>query len=109
MRDLKTLTRREPFVAALDRLGWGGVDLEVEDAFLPRLLGFTVRSKCMRDGRALVLAFPRCHAVHTCFMRFPLDIAFIDRRGEVLELHKDVRPWRFLSCPDASSVMERAS
>ena len=109
MRDWETLAQREPFEAALDRLGWREIELEVMDAFVPRLLGFTVRSKCMRDGKALVLAFPCCRAVHTCFMRFPLDIAFIDGRGEVLELHKDVRPWRFLSCPDASSVMERAS
>ncbi len=34
-----------------------------------------------------------CWQVHTMGMRFPIDVAFIDRRGRVLRT-KRLRPWR---------------
>ena len=35
-----------------------------------------------------------CSSVHTCFMRHPIDIVFLDRRQKVLSVHARVRPWR---------------
>lgn len=90
------------FERALRILGWDSAPLVVATGFVQRLLGMTVR----REG-ALVMGFPSCSSVHTCFMTRPLDIAFIDSRGRVLELHEGVRPWRFLRCRGASSVIER--
>ena len=57
-------------------------------------------------GRALGLMFRRdlprgeglwlrpCGSVHTCFMRFPLDLVFLDAGGAVVRLARGVRPWR---------------
>jgi uncharacterized protein len=42
------------------------------------------------DG-ALVL--PRTRAVHTLGMKFPIDVAYVDRDGVVVELQV-MRPWR---------------
>ena len=43
--------------------------------------------------------FPNCGNLHTCFMRFPLQIAFVDEAGVVLVMHSDVGPWRIVKGP----------
>lgn len=34
------------------------------------------------------------NSVHTFFMRFAMDAAFLDRRGKVLALYESMKPWR---------------
>ena len=46
----------------------------------------------LEDGHALVLA--PCSAVHTWFMRFPIDVVFAARDGRVLKTAEHVAPWR---------------
>ena len=99
----------EALERALDELGWRPAELVVARGFAPRLLGMTVRDPVGRGGLPLVMAFPSCRSVHTCFMRYPLDIACVDVRGRVLALYEGVRPWRMVSCPGAVAVLERAS
>ena len=55
-------------------------------------------------GAALVLA--PCSGVHTWFMRFSIDLIFVDRRGTVLRVRQDVRPWRLALRPGAFAVIE---
>lgn len=50
-----------------------------------------------------------CHDVHTFGMRYPLDIAFISREGEVLDVHRNVSTMRRIKNKDASLVAERFS
>jgi uncharacterized protein len=47
-----------------------------------------------------------CEAVHTFWMRFSIDLIFIDRQGQVLKLRENVRPWRLCGCLRAHSVIE---
>ncbi len=35
-----------------------------------------------------------CKGVHTCFMGYAIDVIFLDRRGCVVALRADLRPWR---------------
>lgn len=35
--------------------------------------------------------------MHMMFMRFAIDIVFLDRQGTVLRINHNVRPWRFSS------------
>lgn len=61
-------------------------------------------------GRApdrTVMAFPRCRDVHTLTMRHPLDVAFVDRRGRVMEVRRLVMPGARLRNNRASAVVER--
>ena len=44
------------------------------------------------DGHALVLR--PCSSVHMFFMRFALDVVFVDGDGVVLRVLHDLRPWR---------------
>jgi uncharacterized membrane protein (UPF0127 family) len=48
------------------------------------------------------LAITPCNSIHMFFMRFPLDVAFVDREGTVLRVYQGIRPWR------VSRVVRRA-
>jgi uncharacterized membrane protein (UPF0127 family) len=58
----------------------------------------------LAQGSALVLA--PCVAIHTFFMRFSLDILFVDRSGRVVKMCAGVRPWRIRACAAAHAVIE---
>jgi uncharacterized membrane protein (UPF0127 family) len=59
------------------------------------------------DRSGLVLA--PCSAVHTFFMRFPIDIVFTDRNGTVVKVRHDVRPWRIAGDWRAFATIELAT
>ncbi|HEV3123406.1 MAG TPA: DUF192 domain-containing protein [Candidatus Dormibacteraeota bacterium] len=40
------------------------------------------------------LALQPCNSIHMFFMRFPLDVAFLDKDGRVLRVYHGLRPWR---------------
>jgi uncharacterized protein len=48
-------------------------------------------------------------AVHTSFMRFPIDVVFLDRDLTVVDVVEDLRPWRAAGRRGAKSVLELAS
>jgi uncharacterized membrane protein (UPF0127 family) len=56
---------------------------------------------------ALVLT--PCLAVHTAFMRFPIDIVFLDQDGFTVKLVADLQPWRMAAAARAHSVIELAA
>jgi uncharacterized membrane protein (UPF0127 family) len=60
----------------------------------------------LREGEGLVLA--PCSSVHTAFMRFPLDLIFLDRGGRVLRVAAGVAPWRIRLHWRAFAVVELA-
>jgi uncharacterized protein len=45
-------------------------------------------------------------SVHTLFMRFPIDVVFLDRGGDVVGIRPEVRPWRAAACRRARSALE---
>jgi uncharacterized membrane protein (UPF0127 family) len=50
-----------------------------------------------------------CAAVHTAFMRFSIDVMFVDRDGVVRKIVRDLKPWRMASSPRAYAVIELAA
>lgn len=50
-----------------------------------------------RKKEAAVIELPResraMAAIHTCFMRFPIDVAWLDKRKVVVDARKNVKPW----------------
>lgn len=97
------------YARALNRLVWTPAEFVVAESFAARLRGMLGRSPITAGGLPLVMAFPQCSSVHTCFMAYPIDIAFIDRNGNVLACYENVRPWRMCSHPSAWAVLERPS
>ena len=55
---------------------------------------------------AMILA--PCAAVHTAFMRFPIDVVFVDRDGHVRTVVRNLRPWRIAASPRAYAAVEMA-
>ena len=47
-----------------------------------------------------------CEAIHTFKMKFPIDVAFLDRSYRVVKIREALGPRRFCVCLRASSVLE---
>jgi len=45
-------------------------------------------------------------SIHTAFMRFPIDVAFLARDGRVLQLERELPPWRVAAKRGAHAVVE---
>ena len=63
----------------------------VARGFWPRLVGLLGRSG-LAPGEALVLE--PCSSVHTAFMRFTIDVVYLDRAGKVVKVAPHMRPFR---------------
>ena len=58
----------------------------------------------LADGEAMIIA--PTNAVHTWFMKFDIDIAFVTRDGRVLKARDTVRPWRMTGALGGFAVIE---
>ena len=76
--------------------------LEIADGFWSRLVGLQFRRSLAADSGLLMVP---CNSIHTCFVRFPLDIVFLDRNGVVLAVRRNRRPWRLTFGPRKSHAV----
>lgn len=58
----------------------------------------------IQTGRALIIA--PTNAIHTWFMRFPIDVAFVARDGRVVKVRHGLRPWRMSGAIGGYAVIE---
>jgi len=65
--------------------------LEFATTFSQRFWGWQFRAP-PPAGEGLLIR--PCNSIHTCWMRFPVDVIFVDRDGEVLAVKRNVLPWR---------------
>jgi uncharacterized membrane protein (UPF0127 family) len=75
----------------------------VADSPLPRMRGLLGRRNLGSDEGVLLRP---AGSIHTFFMRFPIDVVFLDRDGRVLRVAESVRPWRTAAARGARSVLE---
>jgi uncharacterized membrane protein (UPF0127 family) len=76
------------------------------DSPLARMRGLLGRKELPR-GEGMLLR--PAASVHTAFMRFPIDVVFVDGAGRVLDIAHSVRPWRAVACRGAKAVVELAA
>lgn len=69
--------------------------LEIADAFWTRFKGLQLRQPLPLDHGLLIRP---CSSLHTCFMRFAIDVIMLDQKGVVVDVRKKMRPWRALLC-----------
>jgi uncharacterized protein len=68
--------------------------VEVADSVLSRFRGLMFRDH-LPEGHGLALR--PCKSIHMFFMRFPLDVVFVDGDGRVVRVLDAIRPWRLSS------------
>ena len=83
--------------------------LEIADTLWRRFFGLMERER-MAPSHALLLH--PCSGVHTCFMRFSVDVAYLKRRKstgdwQVIKVARGLRPWFAVSvCMEADAALE---
>jgi uncharacterized membrane protein (UPF0127 family) len=78
----------------------------IADQLLRRMRGLLGR-RSLPVGEGLVLH--PCHSVHTAFMRFPIDVVFLDHDLRVMKIVESLRPWRAVAAQRARATLELAS
>ncbi|MGE0057119.1 MAG: DUF192 domain-containing protein [Dehalococcoidia bacterium] len=73
-----------------------GEAIEVASSSVQKVKGLLGRD-CLADGQGLL--FKHCASLHTFFMQFPIDIIFADKKGKVLKVASDVRPFKLVAAP----------
>ncbi len=64
--------------------------------------------KELRSGECLWIE--PCNSVHTVFMKFSIDVAFLNAEGQVIAVYENLKPWRFSWIHfSAKAVLEAAS
>jgi uncharacterized protein len=75
----------------------------VADNPLTRLKGL-LGKRGLAQGEGLLIR--PAGSVHTCFMRFPIDVVFLDRDLRVIDVVHELRPWRLAGRRGARAVLE---
>lgn len=68
-----------------------------------RFWGLMLRGS-LPEGEGLII--DPCYSVHTLFMRFPIDVVFLDRENRVLKVAENLRPFRASIGRGARKVLE---
>jgi uncharacterized membrane protein (UPF0127 family) len=73
---------------------------------LSRMRGLLGRKELPRGEGVLLRP---AGSIHTAFMRFPIDVVFLDAELRVLKVVHSVAPWRAAACRGAKVVLELAA
>lgn len=69
-----------------------GSEVALAESFFERLKGLMfVKSMKGFDG----LLIKNCNSVHNCFVRFSLDLVFVDSDFKIIRILRGFKPWRF--------------
>jgi uncharacterized protein len=75
----------------------------VADTPLARMRGL-LKHQELPSGDGLLLQ--PAGSIHTAFMRFPIDVVFLNAEYEVIKLVADLSPWRTARASGAKAVLE---
>ena len=65
--------------------------IHIAKTFSARLIGLLGRASLPPDEALLI---PRCAGVHTWFMRFAIDVLWLDENNRVIGMVEDLKPWK---------------
>lgn len=68
-------------------------DVKAAQNFFTRSFGLLLR-KSLSDNEGLIIK--PCCSIHTFFMKFPIDVLFINKNNEIIALYENVKPYRIL-------------
>jgi uncharacterized protein len=73
------------------------------DTALVRMRGLLGRAS-LPSGQGILLR--PASSVHTAFMRFPIDVVFLDRDNRVVKIAPEIAPWKVAAGRGAKAVLE---
>ena len=76
---------------------------EVADTSAKRRTGL-LKHTGLEPGEGLWIV--PCESVHSFFMKFTIDVLYLDRKHRVKKLRPEMGPWRVSACLTAHSVLE---
>lgn len=83
------------------------IDVELADNFFKRLRGLMFRRR-LEKSCGLLLA--PCNSVHMLFMRFAIDVVYLDENFCIKKIVRNLTPWLGLSiCLGAWAALELPS
>jgi uncharacterized protein len=97
LSDLKILVRNETRKTVLAEAA------DVADTSATRRTGLLKRTS-LEPGEGLWIV--PCESVHTFFMKFPIDLVYLDRERRVVKVRPAVPAWRMSACFKAHSILE---
>lgn len=83
-----------------------GCSIELADTSAKRRTGLLSKSE-LAAGEGIWIT--PCEAVHCFFMKFAIDVLFLDRKRIVRKAVAELRPWRVSGCLVAHSTLELPS
>jgi|SRR5450755_1130364 uncharacterized membrane protein (UPF0127 family) len=75
------------------RRAYLATQLAVADTYLSRLRGLMGAGSHSFPAGSGLWIIPS-HGVHTFVMRFPIDVAYLDKRKTIIYMAHDLKPWR---------------
>ena len=63
-----------------------------------------LKHKSLPRGEGLWIA--PCEAVHSFWMKFPIDVLYLNKKKKVVKIRSNMVPWRLSACFRAHSVLE---
>ena len=80
-----------------------GETVEVANTSETRRVGLLKHTR-LEPGSGLWIV--PCESVHTFFMKFPIDLVYLDKKRKVKKVRHAVPAWRLSACLTAHSILE---
>jgi uncharacterized membrane protein (UPF0127 family) len=93
-------------VSAPSTIVLSGLNVEVARSFSQRLVGLLGRRSLSTDSGLLITP---CNNIHTAFMRFAIDVVFIDENAKVVAVCPNIGPFRVAMARRAKACLELCS
>lgn len=78
--------------------------VHIADDFFSRFFGLMGKKRLANEE---CMWIKRCNNIHTHFMKFAIDVIYLNKELEVLDIKENIVPWRFtLPVLGADSVIE---
>lgn len=65
------------------------IETEVADTSFARIKGLMFKKKISKG-----LWIVPCNSIHTFFMKCPIDVLFLDKKGKIIKMIPNMKPWR---------------
>ena len=80
-----------------------GEAVDIADTSTKRRVGL-LKHERLEPGTGLWIV--PCESVHTFFMKFPIDLVYLDKKKKVRKVRHAVPAWRLSACLSAHSILE---